>query len=81
MKVQVKMFAAARQYTCQEVVQVELDNPACVATLKQALLEQFPLLEPLSGHLLIAVDNDYADDNCPLNENSEIAVIPPVSGG
>jgi molybdopterin converting factor subunit 1 len=81
MKIDVKMFAAARQYTSQAVVQVELEDPACVASLKQALLEQYPALGPLASHLLIAVDNDYAEDDCPLDEQSEIAVIPPVSGG
>ena len=81
MKIDVKMFAAARQYTSQAVIQVELEDRASVADLKVALLQQFPKLEPLAGHLMIAVDNDYVDDGCPLNENSEVAVIPPVSGG
>ena len=81
MKIDVKMFAAARKYTSQAVVQVELEDPASVATLKQALMEQFPALQPLASHLLIAVDNDYAADEHPLDENCEVAVIPPVSGG
>ena len=81
MKLDVKMFAAARQYTSQAVIQVQLQSQASVGDLKVALLEQFPKLEPLAGHLTIAVDNDYVDDGCPLDENSEVAVIPPVSGG
>ncbi len=81
MIIDVKMFAAARQYTSQAVVRVELEEPANVSDLKVALLQQFPQLEPLAGHLTIAVDNDYVDDDRLLEENSEVAVIPPVSGG
>jgi len=81
MIIDVKMFAAARQYTSQAVVRVELEEPANVSDLKVALLQQFPQLEPLADHLTIAVDNDYVDDEHLLEENSEVAVIPPVSGG
>ena len=81
MIIDVKMFAAARQYTSQAVVRVELEEPANVSDLKVALLQQFPQLEPLASHLTIAVDNDYVDDGHLLEENSEVAVIPPVSGG
>ena len=42
MKIDVKMFAAARQYTSQAVIQVELEDRASVADLKVALLQQFP---------------------------------------
>ena len=61
MIIDVKMFAAARQYTSQAVVRVELEEPANVSDLKVALLQQFPQLEPLAGHLTIAVDNDCHD--------------------
>ena len=81
MKISVKLFAAARQYTSEAVVQVQLETPANVGELKKALLQQYPTLQPLAGHLMIAVDNDYADDQCSLDDKSEVAVIPPVSGG
>lgn len=81
MKYRVKMFAAARQLAGQAVIEISLDEPATVADLKRAMLAQFPGLEPLANHLLLAVDTEYADDDRCLDSESEIAVIPPVSGG
>jgi|TARA_B100000809_G_C14786808_1_gene405095 molybdopterin converting factor small subunit len=81
MKYQVKMFAAARQLAGQAVIEVSLDEPATVADLRHAMLIQFPGLQPLANHLLLAIDTEYADDDRCLDVDSEIAVIPPVSGG
>ena len=51
-----------------------------VGALRTALNEKFPQLLDLRS-LLIAVNNDYADEDVLLNTADEIALIPPVSGG
>ncbi|HWB26695.1 MAG TPA: molybdopterin converting factor subunit 1 [Chitinophagaceae bacterium] len=51
-----------------------------VGSLKQWLALQYPALSALKS-LAIAVDNEYAGDGETLKEGSEIALIPPVSGG
>lgn len=51
-----------------------------VNTLKEYLSKQFPQLQTLQSWA-IAVDNEYADDDTIIDNGSEIALLPPVSGG
>jgi sulfur-carrier protein len=51
-----------------------------VADLRNVLISTYPELAGLKS-LLIAVNNQYADDSTELRESDEIALIPPVSGG
>ena len=51
-----------------------------VAELKVWLKQHYPVMQQLSS-LAVAVDNEYAHDSLLINSNSEIALIPPVSGG
>ena len=81
MKVQVKLFAAARQFAGAEMVEVVLAEPACVAALREALADQFPVLAPLVRLAMVAVDTQYVRDDAPLEADSDVALIPPVSGG
>lgn len=77
----VKLFAAARQTAGRDSIAVELPVPATVADLRQAIAVQFPPLAGILRHAHIAVDNDYATDATLVSAQSEIALIPPVSGG
>lgn len=51
-----------------------------VGALKRYLSKQFPQLQTLESWA-IAVDNEYANDDTSLDNKSEIALLPPVSGG
>ena len=77
----VKLFAVARQRIGQSAIEVDLPEGAKVLQLRDALTQQFPPLAVLLAHSRIAINNDYATDSTPLTPNSEIALIPPVSGG
>jgi molybdopterin converting factor subunit 1 len=81
MKVEVKLFARARDVAGADTVSVEVPDSAKVADLRAALALMFPELEPLVPNLLVAVDNQYADDETTLDDSTEIACFPPVSGG
>lgn len=82
MRLKVKLFAAVRDAVGQEEIEVEVpDECADVAVLKARLLEAFPELAGLLSHVLFAVDSEYASDQTELTADSEIACIPPVSGG
>lgn len=81
MKLDVRLFARARDLAGTERVQVEIPHSSTVADLKLALAEQLPGLRPLVPHLLVAVGADYASDATPLTSELEIACFPPVSGG
>ncbi len=51
-----------------------------VGDLKNHLKNSYPELDKLSS-LAIAVNNDFASEDEPINSYDEIALIPPVSGG
>jgi len=79
--VRVKLFAVAKDLIGNESLEVELPEFSTVSQLRTALESQFPQLSTIISHLMIAVDAEYANDQTVLTENSEIACIPPVSGG
>lgn len=61
-------------------VSVPVNKGDNVAVLKNILEEKFPQLKEL-GSYMIAVNNEYASAGDVINENDEVAIIPPVSGG
>jgi len=81
MKLDVKLFARARQLAGRESVEIHLSSPASVGDLRQALAAQFPEMAFLVPNLQFAVGNDYADDSKMIESNMEVACFPPVSGG
>lgn len=81
MKVRVKLFAVAKQKAGQDEIEVELPAAATVASLRAAVVEQYPALAEVIRHVRFAIDNEYAGDDLPLASSAEIAMIPPVSGG
>ena len=81
MRMQVKLFAAARQRAGKAVVEVELPTAATVAQLRSALVQQCPALAEIAAHVVFAVNAEYADESATIPADAEIACIPPVSGG
>jgi molybdopterin synthase sulfur carrier subunit len=81
MKLDVRLFARARDAAGCEQVTVELPADACVADLRAALASHSPNLRPLVSSLLVAVGTEYADDRVILSPQAQVACFPPVSGG
>ena len=81
MKVQVRLFAAARQRLGRDTIEVLLPPGATLAELRRAIVQSQPELSDLIPRALFAIDAEYASDAAPLSESAEIACIPPVSGG
>ena len=77
----VKLFAKARDLAGSEVVSLTWSDGETVAILKERLTEQHPQLKPLAPRLLVAVNNNYATDDSPLQTTDEVACFLPVSGG
>ena len=77
----VRLFAAARDRTGTDAIEVELPHGATVGSLRQAIAAAAPQLAPLLPYTTIAVDGDYAADTKTLQPGQEVALIPPVSGG
>lgn len=81
MIVQVALFAAAREAADANEISVELAEPFTVSMLKTAMAEQYESLSEIIPRSAISVDHEYATDDVTINLQSEVALIPPVSGG
>ena len=81
MKVEVLLFAAARQAAGCEKLVVELAGGANVGELRRAILAACPALSGLLPSSLIAINHEYARDDLVVPLDAELALIPPVSGG
>ncbi len=81
MRIQVRLFALAKQQVGSETVDVDLDEPATIGNLRAALVAEHPELADLMEHVMFAVNTEYAEDAAELSDGDEVACIPPVSGG
>lgn len=81
MIVRVKLFAVAKQAAGVDSIEIEVPEQATVADVRRALIAAVPALSPAAKFLLFAVDAEYAGDQMVVTPKSEIACIPPVSGG
>ena len=74
----VLLFGIAREIT--GATELEIPAQKTVHELKTWLGKQYPQLGALKS-IAIAIDREYANDDQVLPGDSEIALIPPVSGG
>lgn len=81
MRVYVHLFGAARERVGRNVLEVELRAPATVADLAARILLHHTALGPLLETSAIAVDQEFAKMDTPITGDSEVALLPPVSGG
>ena len=72
MKVQVRLFAAARQRVGQETVDVLLPSGATLADLRRVLAQSQPELSDLLPRALFAIDAEYASDAALVSEQDRI---------
>ena len=73
-------FGVAGDIFSSRYVTVEMEEHPSVRDLRTFLEMQRPQLKS-TGNYMIAVNNEYAEDDLLLSPGDEIAIIPPVSGG
>jgi sulfur-carrier protein len=77
----VKLFGITKEIIGNNKLLLDAShNINTVGDLKTWLSNQYPALQALKS-LAVAVDSEYADDTHSIFVNSEVALIPPVSGG
>jgi molybdopterin converting factor subunit 1 len=81
MKVRVKLFAVAKELAGRDQLSIDVPAGAKVDDLREVLIKEYPVLAQIVPHALWAVNAEYANAGTQLTEQSEIALIPPVSGG
>ena len=81
MRVEVRLFAQARERAGSGVARLELPAGSSVADALAILERVYPALAELRPHLAVAVDGVLARGDDPLTADCELALLPPVSGG
>ena len=81
MKIELLLFATAKDLFGQPKITVELPARATVVELKAELVKRQPDSASLIDRCAFSVDQQYASDSTELQPEQEIAMIPPVSGG
>lgn len=78
-KYRIKAFGITKEILGGRELSLEL-GATTVGALRAELYQRHPNLQTLRS-MMVAVNNNYAEDEQSISENDEIALIPPVSGG
>lgn len=81
MRVSVRFFAVLREMTGTDSLEVELKEGSLSTSVIDELASRFPRLREWKSHVRIAVNREYAENDCELHDGDEVALLPPVSGG
>ncbi len=79
MDIRILLFGVTKEIVGDNTLELKFTGNTA-GELRSHLVRQFQKLKGLNS-LLIAVNNEYAEDDTIINEKDEIALIPPVSGG
>ena len=79
----IKYFAWIKDITNLEEEEINLNKAKNLDELKTYIIEKYPDLKKhmIKEVLRFAINQEYAVNNTTLNEEDEIAIFPPVSGG
>ena len=75
----VRYFAGFREHAGLDEEQVELDA-ATAADVFESLKHRHGSAEP-QGHCKVAINDEMADWNSPVNDGDTVLLFPPVAGG
>jgi MoaE-MoaD fusion protein len=81
MQVRVLFFGSLRDLMGKQVDSVTLREGADLQELLAIFTRNNPRIAELLPSLAISVNQEYANRDAKLNDNDEIALLPPVSGG
>jgi molybdopterin converting factor subunit 1 len=81
MRIEIHLFARAKDLAGVSALVVELGEGADVAELRDVLGRERPALRGLIERCAVAVDEEFAGDEVILKAGQRVALLPPVSGG
>ncbi|KAH7277500.1 hypothetical protein KP509_39G054400 [Ceratopteris richardii] len=83
-RVKVLFFARAREIAGVSETSLGIDGAESSKTIKDCidlLTKQFPGLEEIMSCIVVALNQEYADQSSLVKSGDELALIPPISGG
>ena len=80
-KITALLFGQAREIAGAASLEIEVAQPATVASAFAELIAGHPKLAAMERSLLFAINEEYAGREQALNDGDQLAVLPPVSGG
>lgn len=81
MLIRLRYFASLRERMKRSEETMEVPIGATVGTVWELLKKSYPELAVMERSIAFAVAQEYVDKTHPLQDNDELAFIPPVSGG
>lgn len=81
MEIEVLLFASLRERRGAPTLTVTIEEGATVRQLREAVAESYPELAPGLSASRVAIDQEFSPEDQSIDPGSEIALIPPVSGG
>jgi len=80
-EIKLLLFSFYREKIGKDEISIPIEPHDTVEDLYFWLVKQYPkAIYPMEG-LRFAVNGEYVDKNKKLNENDEVALVPPVAGG
>lgn len=81
MKIHVQLFAALREAAGAGQLEVEAPAETTPRKIAYTLAERFPKFRAHLPTLSFAVNDEIVAPDFPITTSSEVALLPPVSGG
>lgn len=81
MEITVLLFASIAEAVGRRTLSVKIEPGDTVASLRDRLVCEFPVMARFVPNLLYALDEEYARPGDPVRAGATLALIPPVSGG
>ncbi|ANV72354.1 MAG TPA: molybdopterin converting factor subunit 1 [Bacillus sp. (in: Bacteria)] len=76
--IEVLLFAHLQEEVSKPALQIDCEN-ITVAELKKVLIKKYNVA--ISNEIMVAINEEYANEDDIIQTGDVIAIIPPVSGG
>ncbi|MBJ8053407.1 molybdopterin converting factor subunit 1 [Bacillus cereus] len=76
--IEVLLFANLKEEASKPKVQIDYEN-ITVAELKDILVKEYNIT--ISNQIMVAINEEYANEDDIIQTGDVVAMIPPVSGG
>lgn len=79
--IRLRWFGMLAEHRGKRAEELTISQGATGMELLDALSQEMPVINDYRPYIRLAVNQEYTDENTPLSENDEVALITPVSGG